>query len=280
MALSATQSDGLRSLIRHRFKTDRLLQSSSRIANGLHAGHEILGILCAAAQGETKSIDRLSALLESTLKLSESTEAYSNILHSARTPTSLRAAPEAKEVNSSGENPSQSSRTKSRPVLERPLPLSEIRSGKRRVPEFVDLQGIPFLRYSKPQSSSLGRVLRQKVAWQTKKWDQRNKLTEEIMPLGEVEDGWDTLVAMQKKQEGVPEERPVYEGSRVVQGPNLQSWNSAIRLTEAGIAQDLKVFDRKNLDLGRRMFEIMKKERELAAKEKADIESTKREPRV
>jgi hypothetical protein len=275
VALSATHSGSLTSLIRHRFKSDRFLQSPSRISNGLDAGHEALQILHDTAQGEPKSISRLSSLLESTLKLSESNEAYRNALRSTSAPASPALVSKAKRVHSSFDNSPQSRTPESRPILERPLPLPEIESGKRRVPRFVSVQGISFLHYSKPQSSSLGRVLRQKIAWQASKWGQRKKLSEEIIPLGENEDAWDDLVALQEEREAVTDEsskRGDYQDNANI---DSTSWNAAARVAEAGIAYDIKKYDQRNLETGRRMVEILKQERVLAANEKAVLRSRK-----
>lgn len=142
------------------------------------------------------------------------------------------------------------------------------------------VQGIPFLLYSKPQSSSLGGLLRQKIAWQDKRWKERAKLNEETIPLGESEDVWDALVALQTGQEGLVNNSSVPEDDG--HGINLgsQSWNSAFRFMELSIAQKIRDFDRRNLETGRRMVEIMQQERLLAAKEKADAVSKKYEKRV
>jgi hypothetical protein len=275
VALSATHSGSLTSLLRHRFKSDRFLQSPSRISNGLNAGHEALQILHDTAQGEPKSIIRLSSLLESTLKLSESNEAYRNALRSTSAPASSGLISKAKRVRSSFDNSPLSRTPESRPILERPLPLPEIESGKRRVPRFVSVQGMSFLHYSKPQSSSLSRVLRQKIAWEASKWGQRKKLSEEIIPLGENEDAWDDLVALQEEREAVADEsskRGDYQDNADI---DSTSWNAAARIAEAGIAHDIKKYDQRNLETGRRMFEILKQERVLAANEKAVLRSRK-----
>jgi hypothetical protein len=142
------------------------------------------------------------------------------------------------------------------------------------------VQGIAFLHYSKPQSSSLSRVLRQKIAWQASKWDQRKKLSEEIIPLGENEDAWDDIVALQEEREGVTNEsskRGAYQG-----GANFDStsWNAAARVVEAGIAQHIKKYGQKNLERGRRMVEILKQERVLAADEERELQSRKYERRL
>jgi hypothetical protein len=279
LSISATQAGGLRSLIRHRFKNDRDLQSPSRIANGLDAGHEVLRLLHGSAQGEAKSVARLASLLESTLKLRESNEVYRSALRSIRAPTTGRAA-KANDLRLSADKSLQTRRPESRPILERPLPLSEIKGGKRRVPKFMALQGIPFLRYSKPQPWSLGRLLTQKAAWQNKKWDQLNKLTGEITPFAETEDAWDALVALQGEQEGFKNDSSVPEDAVGDRSCDPEPWRSVSLVAEASIDQDIRSFHRRNLATGRQMVEILKQERALAAQEKAESKSRKYEQRI
>jgi hypothetical protein len=100
-------------------------------------------------------------------------------------------------------------------------------------------------------------------------------MSEEIIPLGENEDAWDNLIALQEEREVVTDEsskRGDYQNNANI---DSTSWNAAARLAEAGIAHDIKKHDRKNLETGRRMFEILKQERVLAANEKAVLPSSK-----
>jgi hypothetical protein len=278
--VSPKPADGLKSLIRHRFKTDRFLQSPSQIANGLNAGHEGLGLLRASAQGKTDSIARLNSLLEYTLKASESKTTYRSALLSARALTSPPRAPKTSHSRLSAFQTLQSRRPDSRSIGEQPLPLAEITGGKRRVPKFIAVQGIPLLLYSKPQPLSLGKVLRQRLAWQTKKWDQRSKMAEETIPLCEYEDAWDSIVALQGRQEGLANEKSLH-GADVDNGSSdAESWQSASRAADMSIAQIVKNYEQKNLETSRRMFQVLKQERVLAAQEKADLKSRKYEQRV
>jgi hypothetical protein len=144
------------------------------------------------------------------------------------------------------------------------------------------VHGIPFLKYFKKQPLALGRSLRQKAAWQAKKWDQRVKLVEETLPLSQQEDAWDDLIARQLREESVSDSdiQSVEETRNVALHEEPESWISAYLRVEAGLAQKVRDFDRRNLETGRRMYYILKQERELAAKEKAEVESKKYEKRV
>jgi hypothetical protein len=174
----------------------------------------------------------------------------------------------------------QNRRLDSRPILERPLDLSEIKGGKRRVPRFFAAQGLAFLLYSKPQPISLGRVLRQRFAWLHKKWDQRDQLMEESLPLAEGEDEWDSIVALQSEQEGLAQQKIIPGHRDNALHPDSIAWTSSPRFAEARLGATIHSFEQRNLERGRQMVEILKQERVLAAQEKAALECKKYEIRV
>ena len=160
-------------------------------------------------------------------------------------------------------------------MLERPLPLSEIKSGRRRVPNLVSAQGIPFLRYSKPQPVSLSRVLRQKQSWTLQKWEQKKELEYDLV-IANWEDQWDDIIERQiseeTSQEEESEESTLFEpqdfDSREEDWGDRMSWNYAVRMAEEEITQKIMAKDQLNAAMGAKMWEIVLKERELAAQEK------------
>jgi hypothetical protein len=72
----------------------------------------------------------------------------------------------------------------------RPLPLAQLSGGRRHVPILTYADHIPFLRFKKPQSPFLARVLRQKLATKQKRLDLIDDLDEQIA-IGEHEDKWE-----------------------------------------------------------------------------------------
>ncbi len=233
----------------------------------------MLKLLCASTQGESSSIARLSELIESTLELSSKIESYRNSLRPIKDHQSPARAPTGKHFLPSTDKSLHSRRLDSSPIFERPLTVSQIKGGKRRVPKFVAVQGVPFLLYSKPQPQSLGRLLRHKIAWQLKKWDQRTKLTEETIPLGIYEDAWDTLIASQEKVERHSNRTSVPVDNENGTSANPTSWNTASQFAEMSLGDQIRSFEQRNLETGRRMFEILKQERVLAANEKEKMDS-------
>jgi len=74
----------------------------------------------------------------------------------------------------------------------RPRPLSEL-SGRRHVPILTTANGIPFLRFKKPQSPFLSRVLRDKINQRQKMLDHIERLEPDIVWAAD-EDEWEQLV--------------------------------------------------------------------------------------
>lgn len=138
------------------------------------------------------------------------------------------------------------------------------------------VQGIPLLQYSKPQPVSLGRVLRQKVAWQTKNWDQHGRIVGELTPLAESEDDWDAFVALQVKQEGLTKKNSLQQADVAGVKSDAVSWQAASRAAEASIIHKIRIQEQKHLETSRRMIEILKLERSMAAQEKAEIKTKKK----
>jgi hypothetical protein len=164
-------------------------------------------------------------------------------------------------------------------VLERPLRLDEIRGGKRRVPNLVSAQGIPFRRYSKPQPISLSRVIRQKQDRDQKKWTQQESLKGDIV-IAQWEDEWDEIVAELKAEEQgqgrgkvrLPRDSDAGEEA----GGREASWKHEMVVAEGELYQQIKESDWKNAEMGRKMWEIVVKERELAAQEKREAKIQRR----
>ena len=166
------------------------------------------------------------------------------------------------------------------------MPLSEIKSGKRRVPYLVLAQGVPFLRYSKPQPISLGRVLRQYQKWEQKKWDQKREAEADIR-IGMWEDEWEDLVEGRGQQQGVQDTGGM--SSLSLRGDNRNtnlnrrvepSWSKEPIDLEYDLTTQINEKDRKHGEMGRRMWEVVVKERELAEQEKNNSKSQRMAMRI
>ena len=145
------------------------------------------------------------------------------------------------------------------PVLFRPYRKI---SGRRHIPKLVILPtGIPFLRFKKPQSPFLSRVLRTKINWRQKLTDRKNRLTEEkVVAAGE--DLWDKLLR---------EQHSVGQGRRAE--PAWAEWY--VKCISLTIATEGNSWAR-DRELADRMQRIVDRERELAEEEEKERKRVKR----
>ncbi|KAE9377225.1 hypothetical protein N431DRAFT_542608 [Stipitochalara longipes BDJ] len=197
-------------------------------------------------------------------------------------------------------------------VLEtRPLPASQL-TGRRHIPILTSCNWIPFLRFKKPQSRFLGRVLRDKLAQKVKRWDTMDK-ADDAMDVGEAEGVWESKVTRQVKKElaladgrssggikrgGDGEERlermrSWLEGEGKEFGESKERFYGAVVGEEGekerrsmwaaeAARQKFELWEKvngeneKSLETGKKMLEIVQKERELWRKERQERRDVKR----
>jgi hypothetical protein len=271
-------SEVLSNLVRFRFRDDRKLQSPTRIVNGLKAGYAALDLVHACSKSST-ALGQLKSLVESIASRAEYNTAYRAALDAARSPTSLQKFAKIAHLRAVATKANSTRYPGSKPVLQRPLPLSEIKGGKRRVPNLISAQGVPFLRYSKPQPISLSRVIRQKQERDQKKWSQQEGLKTDIV-IAQWEDEWDDVVEAQMAEEhcqaqGQLKPREESKGPAEFYGRE-ESWRHEVVVAESELYRKIKESDWNNAELGRKMWEIVVKERELAAQEKREAKIQRR----
>jgi hypothetical protein len=238
-----------------------------------------LDLIHACNHHSSSALSELKNLLEATALRAEHTTAYRAALAASRSPTSPRKLGKIAHLSAVATKANCTRYPESKPVLQRPLPLSEIKGGKRRVPNLISAQGVPFLRYSKPQPISLSRVIRQKQKRDQKKWTQREGLAIDTT-IAQWEDEWDEAVQAQVAQEQGTRQSQLklvekLEGSGEASGQEA-SWTYEVVSADRKLCRQIKENDRKNAELGRTMWEIVVKERELAAKEKREAKIQRR----
>ncbi|KFY82982.1 hypothetical protein V498_08360 [Pseudogymnoascus sp. VKM F-4517 (FW-2822)] len=131
------------------------------------------------------------------------------------------------------------------PVLQqRPLPKSQL-TGRRRVPILVSANLIPMLRFKKPQSEFLSRVLNDKIKTRQKRHDTLDRLGE-LVEMGSMEQEWDEELGM---AEGYKWSSAAHEEKKVVQ-----------------LTMDKAV--KTNIKLAQKMLDIVDEEQRLADIEK------------
>ncbi|KAI9775640.1 MAG: hypothetical protein M1839_000965 [Geoglossum umbratile] len=241
--LTPDQKESLRIFTRKQFRKNLKLDSHRCASAALEIGYEAESILRASADGNLAETSRILKLLEE--------------LPPRRRPP-IGAAAAAKPGGAALHKPG-SPYPGATPVLSRPYRKI---SGRRHIPKLVILPtGIPFLRFKKPQSPFLSRVLRTKINWRQKLVDRRNRLAEEEV-LASGEDLWDRLL---REQHCVGRGRDA--------NPAWAEWYAkCIGLT----AMAEKNSWSRDRELAGRMQKIVDRERELAEKEKRERKRAKR----
>ena len=247
--------------MRYRFRRDRKLVSLKQVANGLNAGYAMLDLVHACNNKNGDALTKLASLVESTIVQAEQIAAWRSTLGSLKKLV-LSSATLAKvgHINAVADKANHVRHPGSKPILDRPLPFSEIRGGTRRVPNLVTAHGIPFLRYSKPQPISLSRVIRQKLLWNERNWTRRGVLEEKIILAG-FEDEWDRIL---EREHGITDADPE-DATATFAEP---SWTEEFRDSDAAIFEAIRARDAKCAEMGEKMWEIVKQEKALKRQEK------------
>ena len=127
----------------------------------------------------------------------------------------------------------------------------------------VDAQGIPFVRFKKPQPMNLTRVIRQTLTRHRKSRLLINNMQRFWTPLSEYEDDWDSLVSSHCGHKETDE----------------VTYTEAAREHYWSIREGQQTDAQKSTDLAKKMLAIVDKEAELAEKEKIERRRRARERR-
>ena len=242
-------SAALQNLIRWRFFRDRNLRSPTNIKNALTKGHSHLNLLHEVTSGSQPALKQLLGILEKTSQDAEDRAAERALqierhplfkitpkfLHDQRQATKANHLPPPDAVG----------------LAAHPLPLSTLKSKSRVVPQFlVGQKNVPFLRYGK-QSVYMSRVIRQKMQWKEWAFEQYKRLGA-LESLASLEDDWDRLITKQMHAEHIH-----------VESTQERSWQEEVQNVAKYITAQLRAKDGKALELGQRMWEIVKQERRL-----------------
>ena len=135
------------------------------------------------------------------------------------------------------------------PVLSRPFPKV---SGRRQVPRLVVANGFPFLRFKKPQSKYLGRLIRDSSTTRQRRFDRVWEFKSQL-EIAEEEDEWD-LILKQKCQVKLDE--------------TWVSWGKEVESALNSTYEALNEKRRKQAKMAEKLLEIIRKEQLLAQEEK------------
>lgn len=258
--------------MRYRFRRDRNLVSLKQVADGLKTGYALLDLIHACNSKDRNSLKKLITILESTTAQAEATAAWRSTLANAKRLPSVGVLAKIEHVKAVADKSKQVRHPESKPILERPLPVSEIRGGTRRIPNLVTAHGIPFLRYSKPQPISLSRYVRQRILWNEMNWTRRGILEEKIL-LAEFEDEWDRILEQEHGIADVDHK----DDTATYADPG---WADEFISADASIWEAIRAKDLKYAEMGEKMWQVVKKEKVLKKQEKIDTRAARKALRL
>jgi hypothetical protein len=160
----------------------------------------------------------------------------------------------------------------------RPLPQEKLKEGKRRrIPVLTKATLVPFLRFKKPQSPFLSRVLRDKIRGKQRRFDRMGEVGERGL-LGEREEEWEGIVGKQfsgrheRVERGERDWAEVWNEGKVVEGgkngkTEEERWGAREKAHKNEIMGSVIRDARTSRLIGDRMLEIVDREKELRAKE-------------
>ena len=167
----------------------------------------------------------------------------------------------------------------------RPLPRASLPEGKKRhVPTLISAAGLPMLRFKKPQPAYLSRVIRNKQVQRNKRLTniQRMQLESET---AEMEDQWDRNLAWEVRKEEyqaaerdhtrTAEDRPIADPYMDKERQSVDDslardgvkWQDALQEEIKATYKRVDVTLKRETQVARRMWEIVKQEKALKAKE-------------
>ncbi|PBP26934.1 DNA repair protein [Diplocarpon rosae] len=157
----------------------------------------------------------------------------------------------------------------------RPLPLARI-SNIRHVPSLVVATWLPFLRFKKPQSPFLSRVLKAKITQKNRRIQRLEEMTE-MIEMGDAEDIWDdTILRQMEKERGT-------EGvMELVQAgwDEGESWCTESQYCKWVVSKSIEREHVRASVLGKKMLRIVEREKELWAEEKRQRKRAKNKKKL
>ncbi|KZF22313.1 hypothetical protein L228DRAFT_283474 [Xylona heveae TC161] len=244
------QQNSLRAIIAQEFQKKKDWQSIPLLRVAFQAGYEANDVLASSARGSVEGTSRILKLLH---ELGPSLIERPS-LSVTKSPDHTRPNGNKSKFHPPAPYPGAS------PVLSRPY--KQI-SGRRHIPVLVNANGFPILRFKKPQSPFLSRILRQKITQRHRRVERMHAL-ESMMQLANEEDEWDSLLQAQHGISLMPESK----------------WTREILFALMNTREVLKQQYEAIGALSARMLDIVEKEKELAAQEKAERLRSKRLERL
>lgn len=209
---------------------------------------QTLDLLDSATKGNQEGVSQVSTIIAQAKLASEKRAARQKEKSEAKPGTALSLSP--RKARKMEMIRFQEETRKKHPdavsILARPFQKV---SGKRRVPVLVNARGVPFLRIKKPQPSNLSGFLRAKLK---KRWsfiENRERLNIEHL-FARDEDEWDRLTRIREPCK----------------------WTEEVTSALGDVSAKITKFDTANKVMAAKMWQIVLKERALAAKEESEAQ--------
>jgi hypothetical protein len=199
-------------------------------------------LLHSASQGSQREIQRIAALIPESESIRTRDSAMQREMTKAKQAIPMTASQKRREEAVRHQQMTARRYPNAPSIYERPR---RVVRGKRRIPAFVNARGVPMLRFKKPQPMFLSGVIRSKLD-RRELWVLRSGKLKVDNLFAQDEDLWDELTG--------PQDRV--------------SWTQELSVNLDEYARKIKEADVKNSRLARDMWNIVLRERELAAKEK------------
>ncbi|KAI9653308.1 MAG: hypothetical protein M1821_007632 [Bathelium mastoideum] len=240
VALQPEERQAVQNVIRNKFKGGYLLTSERLLKNAFTAGYQALDRLDAAAVGTEGALGYLRELLSKTpSKLQQPVQ-------NRRSRNTKKGAPE---------RPLHTGRS----VLDRPLPKEKL-AGKRVVPRLIGANGVPFLRFKKPQPRNLSLLISHRIKQREDRYE-RQEEARDMLEIAKGEDQWDRILWNKFKVGSAPKRKFIPWGSQWDHPWRRQIW--VLRR----LRDEEKV---KNAILAAKMHDIVVQEQKLADEEEKE----------
>ena len=273
------------------FHRNAKLQSTTRIVKQLQRGYDLLPAL----RSGTIPQDDVSIGPKTYTRSPPSKKRLVTITTPASETPSKDAASPSPIAQSPNTETSKQSTNPNLPLSlqHRPLPLSALSNRKsphRKVPVFVDGNGIPFLRLKKPQPKALSHRIRKQISWYQQRWSSIHDLENQLNTQIKSEDRWEELLIDEagyrgdeagtwgkgnkpkrnggkqenQSQTGTERTRTRHrEGRAESQNHNMPTFSAAVKISIDDEYGRIKAFQERNRERYQALMELLEKEKGL-----------------
>ncbi|KAI9735197.1 MAG: hypothetical protein M1834_001787 [Cirrosporium novae-zelandiae] len=248
------QKTALRTLIQYKFRENRHVTSLRLLHLAFQASYDAAALLRKASEGDNSSLSRIKKLLQQLPHAHPLLYPTSPKLPPPLTTRDLEKSRKRIRWRNNGPPPYIKFTTPHTSLIfSRPR---EHIAGRRRIPVLTVASQLPYLRTTKPQPVYVSRVISQLQTRRHKKFQEKERL-EDKMYMANLENQWDSLLETNCK-------------ISIDQETSESNWHTEVQHAYEGTLSWIEQFGLKNAERSKKYWEIIKREKELAAKEKME----------